>query len=174
MPAAVELGERRRQRLGRHASLVLILAAAADAVMLLRDVDELEEEREGAHDRALALEPESGDRVAQRLARATLRAPRARAADALLVVEQRRPLLLHEHAPEQVAEQPDVGAKCGIGRHGSPAYCHAERSQTEDGSEPAAAQLTPSGKFARSGSASADSGVAPTKAARSGEDACTR
>ena len=76
--------------------------------------------------------------------------------------------------PEQVAEEPDVGAKCGIGRHGSPAYCHAERSQTEDGSRAGGRAADAFREFCAFRIRVSGFGVAPTKAARSGEDVCTR
>ncbi len=49
-------------------SLRLVLAEPTDPVMLLRDVDELEEERERSQDGTLALGPEPGNRVAERAA----------------------------------------------------------------------------------------------------------
>ena len=118
--AAVELRERLGERLARDAPLGLVLAPAPDAMVLLGDVDELEEERERPQHRGLPVEVERGDRLAE-LRRATLRlrASRARAPDPLLVVEQLLALLLDEHAPEQVAEQAHVGAKRGVGGHAS-------------------------------------------------------
>ena len=62
-PAAVELGKRLGERLARDAPLGLVLAAAADPVVLLGDVDELEEEREGPLHGGLALQPECSDRI---------------------------------------------------------------------------------------------------------------
>ncbi len=85
--------------------------------MLLRDVGELEEEREGPQHRPLPVVVERGDGVAKLVARsAGARLTRERP-DPLLVVEEALPTLLDEHTPEQVAEQPHVRAKGGVGRH---------------------------------------------------------
>ena len=114
---AVELGERIGQRLARHPPLGLVLAAAADAVMLLGDVGELEEQRERAQDGPLPIEPEGRDRLAERAPRASGARVAGKGADPLLVVEEILALLLDEHAPEQVAEQAHVGAESGVGGH---------------------------------------------------------
>ena len=116
-PAPVELRERVGERLARHPALGLVLAAPADPVVLLGDVDELEEERERPQDGTLTLEAERGDRVAERTPRsAGARVARERA-DPLLLVEEVLALLLDEHPPEQVAEEAHVGAERGVGRH---------------------------------------------------------
>ena len=121
-PPRVELREGVGERLARNAPLGLVLAAPADPVVLLGDVDELEEERERSQHGGLALEAEPGDRVAERDARASRACIAGERANPLLVVEELLALLLDEHAPEQIAEQANVGAECGVGRH---------RSQTE-------------------------------------------
>ena len=50
-----------RQRLARHALLVLVLAAASEPVVLLRQIDELEVDAERPQDERLALRLEVGD-----------------------------------------------------------------------------------------------------------------
>ena len=82
--------------------------------MLLGDVDELEEERERPQHRALPLGPERRDRVAESASRAARARVAGERADPLLVVEELLPLLLDEHAPEQVAEQAHVGARAVV------------------------------------------------------------
>ena len=116
--AALELGERVGERLARDPALGLVLAAAADPVVLLGDVDELEEERERAQDGGLALEPERCDRLAER-DRASRRARASRASARMRSSSSSSswPSLLDEHPPEQVAEQADVGAERGVGGH---------------------------------------------------------
>ena len=116
-PAVVELRERLGERLARDATLGLVLAAAADAVVLLGDVDELEEERERPQHGGLPLVLERGDRLAELVARASGAGIAGESANPLLVVEQLLALLLDEHAPEQVAEQAHVGAEGGVGGH---------------------------------------------------------
>ncbi len=116
-PAPVELRERIGKRLARHPSLGLVLAAPADPVVLLGDVDELEEQRERPQHGALALRAERGDRVGERLPWAAGARIAGEGADPLLVVEQILAFLLDEHLPEQIAEEADVGTEGGIGRH---------------------------------------------------------
>ncbi len=89
-------------------------------MVLLGDVRELEEERERPLHGRLALEPEPGDRVTEPGPRAALARSPGQRPHALLVVQQRLPLLLDEHAAEHIAEQPDIGPKCGVGGHGAP------------------------------------------------------
>jgi hypothetical protein len=92
-----------------------IRAPAPDAVLLLGDVRQLEVRREGTEDTGLPLEGErrhGGGQVLMRCARA--RRPGERA-DALDVVEELLPVLLYEDPAEEVAEEPDVAAKRGIG-----------------------------------------------------------
>ena len=116
-PAPVELRERIGERLARNPSLGLVLAAPADPVVLLGDVDELEEQRECPQHGALALGPERGDRVAERPPRAAGARIAGQGPDPLLLVEELLALLLDEHPAEQVAEQADVGTESGVGRH---------------------------------------------------------
>ena len=86
--------------------------------MLLGDVDELEEEREGPQHGGLPLEARGAATASPSASRDPPRAGIARErADPLLVVEQVLSLLLDEHAPEQVAEQAHVGAERGVGGH---------------------------------------------------------
>jgi len=85
--------------------------------VLLGDVDELEEERERALHGGLALEPEGGDRIRERRSRSASTGIAGESADPLLVVEQLLAFLLHEHAPEKVAEKPYIGAESCVGRH---------------------------------------------------------
>ena len=100
-----------------------MVAAAADAVVLLGEVDDLEVVGEGARDALGVGRAERRDRVAQRRgiprARAARRAPPAlgERADPLLEVEEVAPFLLDERVAEQVAEHRDVAAK-QIGRVG--------------------------------------------------------
>ena len=60
---------------------------------------------------------ERGDRLSERVARASGARVAGERPDPLLVVEQLLALLLDEHAPEQVTEQADVGAESGVGGH---------------------------------------------------------
>ena len=97
--------DRVAQRLERNATLVLVLAPATQPVMLFGDVRELEEEREGPQYRALRrnVEPSDSRRKLFRWPRTTTDASRERA-DPFFQFEELRPLLLYEHAPEQIAE----------------------------------------------------------------------
>jgi hypothetical protein len=63
----VEPRERVRQGLPLQASLGLVLAPPPDAVVLLGDVDQLEEERESAQDVGLPAARQRRDRVSKRL-----------------------------------------------------------------------------------------------------------
>ena len=131
--AGRDAGERLLERLGQHALLLRVGAPAADPVLLLRDVRELEVERERAEDARLPLEREAGDSGGEIVVRrAVARRPRERA-DALDVGEQRLVLLLDEHLPEQVAEQADVAPQRRIGRglaDGHPASVGRTRRKT--------------------------------------------
>ena len=64
--AALELRERVRERFALNATLGLVLAPAADPMVLLGDVGELEEERERALHGGLTLQPERGNCIAER------------------------------------------------------------------------------------------------------------
>ena len=126
-PAVVELCERLRERLPRDATLGLVFAAAPDAVVLLRDVDELEEERERPQHCGLPVVIERGDRLAELVARASGAGITGESANALLVVEHLLALLLDEHAPEQVAEEAHVGAEGCVGGHAPHPRGHRDR-----------------------------------------------
>ena len=118
-PRVAEPRERLGQRLALHAALALPGAAAADPVMLLGDVRELEIEGERAQHRRLLprRQPVHGLGQLGRGGRVALPAGACEAPDPLLELEQPLALLLDEHAPEQVAEQADVPAKGGVGAH---------------------------------------------------------
>ena len=116
-PAPVQLRERIGERLAWNPSLGLVLAAPADPVVLLGDVDELEEQRERPQDCALPLGAERRDRSTESASRAARARIARQRPDSLFLVEELLALLLDEHAPEQVAEQAHVGAEGGIGRH---------------------------------------------------------
>jgi len=91
-------------------------AAAADPVLLLGDVRELEIEGERAEHARLALEREAGD-CCRKIVLRSASARRARKRPhALDVREERLVLLLDQHLPEQVAEHADVPAERRIGR----------------------------------------------------------
>ena len=117
--AAVEQRERLGERLARDAPLGLVLAPPSDAMVLLRDVDELEEERERPQHRCLAVVVERGDRRAERVARPSGAGITRKGPNPLLVVEQLLAVLLDEHAPEKVAKQANVRPQRGVGRHAS-------------------------------------------------------
>jgi len=79
-----------------------------DAVLLLGDVRELEIGGEGAEDARLPFQRQRRDRRREIVGRTSFaRGPRE-PSHALDVGEQRLVLLLHEYAPEQVAEQTHV------------------------------------------------------------------
>ena len=108
------------QRLARRAVPARDVATAADAVMLLGDVGELEVEREGAEDLRLLLEVEPADgtrELGAHVGVARLAGPAGDVADLLLARQEVFPLLLDHHAPEQVAEQADVSTEWRVGRH---------------------------------------------------------
>ncbi len=113
----VEQREGLREGLARNPALRLVLASPPDAVMLLRDVDQLEEECEGPQHGGLSLVVESGDRLAELVARSSRTCLTCKRPDALLVIEEALSPLLDENAPEQIAEQPHVRAKSGVGGH---------------------------------------------------------
>jgi hypothetical protein len=77
--------------------------------MLLGDVDELEEQREGAQDGGLALEADPLHGGTERRSRPAGAGVARERAESFLVVEEILSLLFDEHAPEQVAEETDVG-----------------------------------------------------------------
>ena len=87
-------------------------------MVLLGEVDELEVERERPQDVRLPLGRQGSDRLLEPRPRGR-RAARPRAtrevADALLGLEQPRPALLDEYAPEDVAEQADVAPEWSVG-----------------------------------------------------------
>ena len=93
---------------------MLVLAAAADAVVLLGRVRELEVEREGAEHLGLVVRLERADGLAHDRRVADLaRLPRG-GADLLLGGEELLALLLDEHLPEQRAEQADVAPQRAV------------------------------------------------------------
>ena len=121
--AASHACERLGQRLGQHAVLGRVGAAPPDPVLLLGRVGELEVEGERTQDAGLPLERKLCDRGGQIVvAGAGPGGPRERA-HALDVFEQRLVLLLHEHPPQQAAEQADVAPQRGVG--GGVLYGHA-------------------------------------------------
>ena len=127
---AVEQLERLGERLARDELLVRVLAPPAHAVVLLRDVRELEVEGERAQHARLPRHRKRLDRVVELVpARAAARGPRERA-DVLDVLEQPAALLLDEHPPEQVAEQPDVPPQRRVG---STLVPHSHGSSLETG-----------------------------------------
>src|SRR5262249_52093042 len=113
--ALVELAEllvRALERLARDAAVVRVLAPAAEAMVLLGEVRELEVEPERAQDERLPAHPEArvdvdDGPVASRGARI--------AANLLDEFEQPRPFLLDEHVAEDRPEQTDVPAQRGGG-----------------------------------------------------------
>ncbi len=90
---------------------MLVLPAAAEPVVLLGDVGELEVGGERAQDRPLQLEVEALDRRAQLVRRLASASCARQAADALLEREHVLALLLDDDPPQDVAEQPDVATK---------------------------------------------------------------
>ena len=103
-----ELQERVGERLARHSLLVQVLAPPPHAVMLLRDVRQLEIERERPQHASLLRVRQLLDRRTQLVERRPAPGPARQPPDVLDVREQRLVLLLDEHPPEQVAEQADV------------------------------------------------------------------
>ncbi len=124
-PGLPQPPERLGERLARHAGLPLDVPAAPNAVLLLGDVGELEEERERAQDLRLLREVElanfPGELRADLGITGLARTPRD-LPDLLLALEQVLALLLDHDAPEQVAEQADVPAERRVGRHGMRDY----------------------------------------------------
>ena len=106
-PGLAQATKRIREGLARNALLALDVPATTDSMVLLGDVGELKEEREGPQDLRLLLEVELADRPrklgADRRVAALARAPR-HPADLLLAGEQLLPLLLHHDPPQQHAE----------------------------------------------------------------------
>ena len=88
-----------------------VLAAAPQPVVLLRDVRELEVEREGAQDLRLAIQVERADGVAKQLPWRAASGVAGERPDPLLVLEKLVTALLDEHAAEDSAEEPDVPAE---------------------------------------------------------------
>lgn len=106
-----ESRDRIGERLTRRTPLVLVLAATAQAMVLLGEVHELEVDAEGAQDECLPLDVELGDRDAERLAPRRPTGGTRRAGEQsypLLELEDLLALLLDEHTPEDVAEEADV------------------------------------------------------------------
>jgi len=106
-----ELLERALERLARDPSVVRVFAAAAQPMVLLGEVRELEVEAEGAeHERLL---PNAEVRVD--VDDGSVAAGRAGlAADLLDELEQPRPLLLDQHVAEDRPQHADVAAeRCG-------------------------------------------------------------
>ena len=101
-----------------------VLAAAADPVLLLGDVRELEVEGEGAQDARLPLGRQRRDRGTQLVERRPASRLARERPHPLDVGEQLLALLLDEHPPEQVAEQADVAPQRRVG--GSVANGHDE------------------------------------------------
>ena len=119
IPGRGQLGERGVERLARELALVLVLASAAQAVVLLGEVGELEVEPEGAQHVSPAARAAARRTAAARSERgpgrpARLRLARERA-DPLLVGEELLAFLLDEDAPEDLPEQPDVPAERCLG-----------------------------------------------------------
>ena len=124
------------ERLAWHPSLVLVLAPPSQPVVLLRDVRELEEERESAQDGGLLLEIEIADRLLELGAAARFPRLAGEPADPLLQHEQLFALLLDEHLPEHVAEQADVGAELSLAsdhHHGDSTFEAAVPSRDQHG-----------------------------------------
>lgn len=92
-------------------SLVLVVTQASHTVMLLGDVDQLEEEREGGEHRPLRGHVQTGNRAFEPRAVAAATSVARQRAYPLLERQERLPLLLHEHPSEEVTEQTHVGAQ---------------------------------------------------------------
>ena len=91
---------------------MLVLAPASKPVVLLGDVGELEEEREGAQDVSLRRDGEPAHRFGELCRRPAAAADTPREeADPLLELEEVAPFLLDQHTPEQIPEQAHVGAE---------------------------------------------------------------
>ena len=115
-----EAPERVLERLPGNPSFVCVLAAAAQAVVLLGEVRELEVEPERAEDESLRVGIEIVDHVGGRDGAVAPRVTRD-SANALDEVEQPATFLLDEHVAENRPEQPDVAAERGggVGHRGS-------------------------------------------------------
>jgi hypothetical protein len=112
---------------------VLVLAPPPEAVVLLREVRELEVERERPQDLGLAVERQAPDSIREP---GTRRSP-ARGAcapgelpDALLVGEQSLAALLDEHPSERLAEEADIAPERRIGTLGPFSRSHNEPCNT--------------------------------------------
>jgi hypothetical protein len=105
--------------LARDLALVLVLAQPAQAVVLLGDVGELEEQPKRPQRGSLPLDREPRHALGECTAGGLVAFPAAarERAEILLEVEQPLPLLLDEHTTEQLAEQPHVGAQTLIPLH---------------------------------------------------------
>ena len=152
-------------RLACDGALALVVAAAADAVVLLGDVRELEEEGERGEDAILGRDVEAGDRLVELRVVAARPGAAGERADALLEGEERVALLLDEHLPEQVAEEVDVGTqrldRGGVG-HRPQFYALSVASGASDAASPTTSPTTTSAGPGRS----AASGQAARRAAR--------
>ena len=102
------------ERLARHAALVLVLAAAAQAMVLLGDVRELEEDREGPQHGGLLVEREGADGLLELRALARFARVTCEPADLFLQHEQLFAFLLDEDVSQHVAEQADVGSELRV------------------------------------------------------------
>jgi hypothetical protein len=123
----LELRECVGERLPGDSLLVLVLAAATQPVVLLRQVDELEVERERAQDLGLALEGQVPDRLCDpgpRGGGAGRTGAPGELPDALLVREQLLAALLDENPAEDVTEQADVAPERRVGARGSHGESH--------------------------------------------------
>ena len=107
----VEPRKRLLERFGQHALLVRVDAPAANAVLLLGDVRELEIRGEGAKDARLPLERELAHCGREVVLRAAGPRRAREPSQALDVVEQALVVLLDEHPAEEVAEQADIAPK---------------------------------------------------------------
>ena len=110
------------ERVARGASGVRVLAAATDAMVLLRDVRELEVEREGAEHERLLLRRDRPHRLADvgddpALPRRAREQPHA-----LDRLEEPLALLLDEDRAEGLAEQADVAPELRRSAHTGSRY----------------------------------------------------
>ncbi len=105
------------ERLARDSLLALVAAPAADAMPGLGDVGELEVEPEGAQDRGRALVAERPHVPGERgviLRRAGFASRAGELPDALDIGQQLLAVLLHEHPPERIADEPHVTPQGGV------------------------------------------------------------
>ena len=128
-----ELQERALERLARDATVVRVLAAAAQPVMLLGEVRELEVEAERAQDECLLARAErrvdGGDRA--------VAAGRARVATDLLdELEEPRSFLLDEHGAEDRPQHAHVAAqrRSGVGHAPTGYECRPRAVRTASAS----------------------------------------